>query len=114
MTGEKTDQQFIDEVKAAFDQSVERVDAEAVSRLDNIRNTALDTAAGKTRHWIFYPASAFAAASLAIIIFNVVQHDATTATIKTEDIEIISATDGLDFYENLEFYRWLEDYETST
>jgi hypothetical protein len=114
MIGGKTDQQIIDEVKTAFDQSVERIDAETVSRLNNIRHTALDTGAGKNRHWIFYPAGAFAAAGLAIIIFNVIQHEVSTATIKTEDIEIISASDGLEFYENLEFYRWLEVYETST
>ncbi len=114
MIGKKTDQQFTDEVKSVFDQSIEQVDAETVSRLNNIRNIALDTATGKSRHWIFYPAGAFAAASLAIIIFNVIQHDVSTSTIKAEDIEIISAADGLDFYENLEFYWWLEDYETST
>ena len=138
MTGEKPDQQFINEVKAVFDHSVEQVDVETVSRLNNIRNTALDAALKGSEpfntvlrlgqinallkraptplmwRWIFYPASAFAAASLAIIIFNVVQHDVSTVTIKTEDIEIISAIDGLDFYEDLEFYRWLEDYEIST
>ena len=114
MIGDKTEQQFIDEVKTVFDQNVEQFDAETVSRLNNIRNIALDTATGKSRHWILYPAGAFAAAGLAIIIFNVIQHDVSTATIKAEDIEIISAIDGLDFYENLEFYRWLEEYETST
>ena len=111
MTDQKTEQQFIDEVRSVFNRSVEQVDAETLSRLNIIRNIALDTAPVKSRPWIFYPAGAFVAACLAIIIFTFVQPE--SSPLKAEDIEMLSTSDSLDFFENLEFYQWLEDHEIS-
>lgn len=114
MTGKKTDQQFINAAKSGFDNSVEQLDAETLSRLNTIKNIALDSGKKKHRQWILYPAGAFVTACLAVIIFSVVQPDTSTTPIKAEDIEILSASEGFDLYEDLEFYQWLEEYETST
>lgn len=115
MTDKKTDQQFVDAVKAGFDQSIEQLDAVTLSKLKSIRRSALEAGAEKSRHWILLPAGAFVAASLAIAIFSVVrQTDVPGPALQAEDIEMLSASDGIDFYEDLEFYQWLEDYEIST
>ena len=114
MTEKKTEQQFIETVKASFEQSVEQVDAETLSRLNSIRNVALDSHTKQSPRWVLYPAGAFVTACLAIVIFNVIQPDSTTSPIRAEDIEILSANEGFDLYEDLEFYQWLNEYETST
>lgn len=121
MTDKKTDQQFVDAVKARFDQSVEQLDAVTLSKLKSIRRSALK---GSEPFYesvlpLLFNKRALTplvlAAGLAIAIFSVVrQTDVPGSALQAEDIEMLSASDGIDFYENLEFYQWLEDYEIST
>lgn len=113
MTDQKTEQQFVDAIKHRFDQSIDQIDAGTLSRLNNIRHNALDSADKKYRHRILLPVGAMVAASIAVIVFTLVQPDSSSSPFIAEDIEMLSTSDGIDFYENLEFYQWLDEYEIS-
>ena len=113
MTENNTDQEFINDVKAVFDRSVEQLDAGIESRLDRIRHKALAQKTGKSRRWIYYPAGALITACLVIIILSLSRPEIPGPSIKADDFEIFSTADKFDLYNNLEFYQWLEDYETS-
>ncbi len=113
MTGRKSEQEFIDAVKSAFDDGVEGLDTDTLSRLNSIRHAAVESFSCRKYSWWLYPAGVFVTASLAIIIFTLIQPENITSTVKAEDIEILSTSEELDIYEDLEFYQWLEDYEIS-
>jgi len=121
MTDQKTEQQFIDAIKHRFDQSVDQIDAGTLSGLNSIRHNALKRSepfsiSGLTVVNPFLKRALtplVAVACVAIIIFTLVQPDSSSSPFIAEDIEMLSTSDGIDFYENLEFYQWLEDYEIS-
>ena len=114
MTDQKTEQQFIDAIKHRFDQSIDQIDAGTLSRLNSIRHNALDSVGRKYRQQVLLPVGAMVAASIAVIMFTLVQPDSSSSPFIPEDIEMLSTSDGIDFYENLEFYQWLDEYEIST
>lgn len=113
MTDQKTEQQFIDAIKHRFDQSIDQIDAGTLSGLNNIRHNALDFADKKYRHRVLLPVGAMVAVSIAVIVFTLVRPDSSSSPFIAEDIEMLSTSDGIDFYENLEFYQWLDEYEIS-
>ncbi len=113
MTEKKTEQEFIDDVKSGFERSVDQLDADTVSRLDFIRHKTLTRKKTKIRRWLYYPAGALITACLVIIILNISWTGSPDALVKADDFEMLSSTGGFDLYDNLEFYQWLEDYETS-
>lgn len=59
-------------------------------------------------HWL--TAGAFVTGVVAVtmaLILLPAPHKRTTVN-KVEDLEIVSAKEGVDFYDDMEFYRWLE------
>jgi len=114
MSEEKKDQQLVNAIKSALDDSVTSIDANTVSRLTQIRNRALERAEKKTNLWFVLPAGAIATACLALIVYSFVWNKEFDQPMTADDIELITSSDSLDLYEDLEFYEWLDDYELST
>ena len=112
---------LIDEIKNKLDESCEQIEPRVRSRLTQMRYRALDSLDDKTHatqsYWL--PMGAFATAGLlSVIIFlgNPVtspkDNDATYVAL-VDDMEILYSNDSLDLYEEVEFYQWLEDNESS-
>lgn len=99
--------------KALFDDSVERLDAATLSRLNQGRQKALQEiretgSAGEWARWV--PAGGLAAAAVvAVVVWQgaPVEHDAPAAGTAT-DFEIMLSEDSLDMFEDLEFYSWID------
>lgn len=100
--------------KAVFDRSTAGLSAEIRSRLTQARYAALEqldgegrsTSTSYSRHWL--PAAGVAAAAVVGVVVWVsrpVPQDAPLVAI--EDLELILAEEGLELYEDLEFYSWL-------
>jgi hypothetical protein len=113
------DKAFADKSKDLFDDSVERLDAATLSRLNQGRQAALAEIAGaKTaRPWVrWMPATGMAAA--AVIAVVVLRGPGTTGTEtlyeidgQVADFEILIGDDEFEMLEELEFYSWLDNAE---
>jgi hypothetical protein len=107
------------QAKELFDDSVERLDAATLSRLNRGRQQALQeirTAgpAGQWARWV--PAGGLAAAAVvAVVVWQgmPVEHSAPAAGTAT-DFEIMLSEDSLDMLEELEFYSWIDTASLET
>ena len=101
------------QAKALFDDSVERLDAATLSRLNQGRQQALKEirepgSGGEWARWV--PAGGLAAAAVvAVVVWQgaSVEHVTPPAGTVT-DFEIILSEDSLDMLEDLEFYSWMD------
>ena len=101
------------QAKALFDDSVERLDAATLSRLNQGRQQALQEIrdpgpGGEWARWV--PAGGLAAAAVvAVVVWQgmPVEHSAPAAGTPT-DFEIMLSEDSLDMLEDLEFYSWVD------
>lgn len=115
MTEKKSDQQFVDNIKQELDRSCDRLDGQTLSRLNSIRHQALGDICGGNQS-VFYrrfllSGGALAACILALVItfgFNSgTSSDIDIALSELEDMEILSAEESFELYEDMEFYQWL-------
>lgn len=107
------DKQLEESAKALFDDSVTRLDAATLSKLNQSRQAALAELADESpaRQWIrWMPATGVATAALVAIV--VLRGPATTdVPIASDptitDFEILLGEDALEMIEELEFYSWI-------
>jgi hypothetical protein len=112
-------ERFAEQAKTHFDESVDRLDADTLSRLNQGRHQALahqskNHAFGPWFRWI--PATGVAAALMITVIMSgpagveVISGPATAS-----DLEFLLEEGSLEMFEDLEFYSWLEaaDLETN-
>ncbi len=108
------DKRLEQSAKALFDDSVERMDAATLSKLNQGRQAAIAevAAAGTSRQWLrWVPATGMATAALVAII--VMRGPATVdvplaADPTPTDFEILMGEDALEMIEDLEFYSWID------
>jgi hypothetical protein len=99
--------------RALFDDSVERLDAATLSRLNQGRQQALQEIretgpGGQWARWV--PAGGVAAAAVVAVVMwqgTPVEHSAPEAGTAT-DFEIMMGEDSLEMLEDLEFYSWVD------
>lgn len=110
---ELQDEQLEAKAKAAFDESVERLDAATLSRLNQSRQAALAELGGSAsgKQWLrWMPATGVATA---VLVAVVVMQDPATIEVPGDDasvtdFEILMGDDSLEMIEDLEFYSWIE------
>ena len=110
MKQDNKDQLFTDNARQRLDKSVDATDEETSSRLRQIRYQALNKKADKNIWLTTY--SAFAATAAVLVLTITVwltQAPTINDELVLEDISILTSTEELDFYQQLEFYNWLDD-----
>lgn len=113
MKADKPDVKVEEQARVLFHDSVERLDAATLSRLNQGRHRALAEleATGVHRHWMRWApvTGAAAAAVIAVMVMNgpAPSDDAMTVT----DFEMLLEEDSLEILDDLEFYSWLETVE---
>ena len=106
---------FEQKARALFDNSVEGLDAETLSQLNQRRQRALaglgrPAMPGQWLQWV--PATGVVAAALVTVIIvrgpgSVEPLEVPVST--AADFEILLGEDSLEMLEELEFYAWMED-----
>lgn len=114
------DEQFAQQAKSLFDESVDKLDGATLSKLNQRRQAALAeiSESGGTSAWLRWaPASGIAAAAVVAVIMlqnptsvNKEPFPDSAAT----DFEILLHEESLDMIEELEFYSWIEYAELET
>jgi len=108
------DQALVSVAKAALDRSVEALDAETLARLRMTRQRALAVQPSRFPRLVLV--GGFATASVAILasLLWLFAPNGTGPLPGHEEFELLTAADGLEFYENLEFYGWLAESERAS
>ncbi len=107
------DKRLEESAKALFDDSVARLDAATLSKLNQGRQVALAELAddSPSRQWLrWMPATGVATAALVAIVVlrGPAPTDVPIASNPTiTDFEILMGEDALDMIEELEFYSWI-------
>jgi hypothetical protein len=103
---------FAAQAKGTFDDSVERLDAAALSRLNQGRHAALEQmASGSSKAaWMRWaPAGGVAAAALVTMIVMRGPEIENLPVEVVSDFEFLLQDESLEMLEDLEFYSWLDD-----
>ena len=108
------DQALVSAAKTVLDRSVEEIDAAMLARLRIARQGALAVQPS----WLprLALAGGFATASVAILasVLWLFVPNGTGPHPGHEEFELLTAAEGLEFYENLEFYGWLAESERAS
>ena len=103
--------QFGKKAKAAFDASVNELDAATLSKLNAGRHKALEELKRPTYQWSRWaPATGVAAAALLAVMWlqsPTAVHD-LTGPVNVTDMEILLGEDSIEMLEDLEFYSWID------
>lgn len=112
MNESKDTDQFLRQVKSTLDQSVDNLDDATLRALRSARHEAL--AASKKRPAWLMPVGGLAMAAT-VAAFSVSmwlaqpQSGANTSLPPLEDMALLGDAESLEFYEDLDFYLWLDD-----
>ncbi|MGI9272412.1 MAG: hypothetical protein ACR2QT_11595 [Woeseiaceae bacterium] len=110
------DEKLATQAKDLFDDSVERLDAATLSRLNQGRHAALEqlhrgSAAGAWGRWV--PLTGVAAAALITVMLVRGPESVDLPSASVTDFEILLEGESLEMLEDLEFYSWLETTDLS-
>jgi hypothetical protein len=114
---ERDDGELARRARQLFDQSVQELDAETLSRLNRSRQRALAEVKDGGAHaaWLRWtPVAAAAAAAVAVVIvWNPGDGVDEVPRTAASDLELLLAEDELEMLEDLDFYRWMALDETA-
>ena len=105
------DNTFGTKAKAAFDASVDGLDAATLSRLNRSRHEALAELEHPKRQWSSWmPATGVAAAVLLAVFLLQSPSAVKDVAVPTSvtDMEILLGEDSIEMLEDLEFYSWID------
>lgn len=118
MNEPEKEKRIVEKIRTFLDESAENVDAETRLRLQEARFQALK-AAGKKRpshlsfpRWMTIGGLATAATAVLAIFFWLNVPPEEIPAKQVEDIEILTSRERIDFYKDLDFFRWLASGES--
>jgi len=109
---------FLEKVQGILDHGTENLGSRTERRLEDIRGQALMAAGEKRsrfllpRRWVLAGSFAMVTLVAAGFFFWLSPSTETVPEGEIEDLEIITSQERIDFYQNLDFYRWLGSEET--
>ncbi len=99
-------------IKQALDESVDVLDANTLSRIRQIRSQAVEKAGTRYVNWFGIMSGALVTACImAFAVMALLKSPTTMQSVSADDLELISSSDNLELFEDLEFYEWLDEYE---
>ena len=113
MTDPNEDRQFVERSRELFDDSVEKLDAATLSRLNRGRHAALEQLNNRRNAAIWsrwLPATGVVAAALVTVVVmrGPDAIDIAAEPVTASDFEMLLEEESLEMFEELEFYSWLE------
>lgn len=116
MKPEERDERMVKMVKEHLDAGVDALDDLTAARLRAVRLKAVESAEGKRGglrfpRWVAVGGLATAAAAVLAVGLWVSGPPRESTVATADDIEIVAAQEQMQFYEDIEFYRWLAAQE---
>ena len=96
-----------------LEQSSLDINDSTLLQIRNIRAKAVASVDSKSGYWFPVLSGAIATACVMIFVTSVLlNNEQAIESLSMDDIELVSALDEVDLYEELEFYQWLDEYES--
>ena len=110
MSADERERRFLERARAELDEGAASLDARKLARLSRARAGAVEAAASRRRIRFALPAGVVATASIALFAWFLAARPGPEPELESVlgDIELLSSTDDLELYENLEFLEWLD------
>lgn len=103
------DQAWLRQLSEQLDKAEAQLDAHTLRDLRSARHKALSRLQKSRRLWQPVSLAAVAASVMTLTIgLQLMQRTAVSTVPALEDMQLLSTSDDLELYENLEFYQWLE------
>ncbi len=101
-------------IRQSLDESVDALDANTLSKIRQVRAQAVAKADFRHKNWLLNKQGIFVGglATACVMVFAVMillKSPAPMQAVPVDDIELISSSDDLELFEDLEFYEWLEE-----
>jgi hypothetical protein len=116
-TDNAAEAKFLAGIKQHLDHSCDALDARTLSRLNAIRHTALEQKQKRfSPLWLSFGGMVTATFLVFSLNFSSLRLPGSANEVDAaplEDIEILTTTESLDFYEEYEFYQWLAENDSS-
>lgn len=115
MSEQPQEDRLVASARTALDRSTEALSPEIVARLRQARLQALEARPRRSSRLVWAGGLATAAVAILVMVLwwpsapGPKHHEPSM-----EDLELLTAPESLDFYEDLEFYRWLADADSSS
>lgn len=111
MKNKDPERNFVAWIKGRLDESIDAMDTETAAHLAKARERALGMRR-KPRHMPFHfglPAAGLAALGIVVMAlsFNFGRRAGVLPNLLVDDVEIVTAADDMDLFENLDFYSWI-------
>jgi hypothetical protein len=100
-------------IKNTFLKSAEEIDIETLAEIQHLRQSAIEKLSRTIYNRLFYPVGTLVTVCLAVVIFTFVT-TTHTQTVIPDDFDLLSNSENLEIYVDLEFYEWLAVYDFST
>jgi hypothetical protein len=103
---DQRDKEVQQRVRTELEAKLETLDANVAARLSAARHRALDQLTSKPR---WQPVAGWAVAATLVVTVSLwwQQSPSTANGISPDDFELLVSGDGIELYEDLEFYDWL-------
>lgn len=118
-TADSTEGCFVAAVRQELDRSCAALDGPTLSRLNSIRHGVLERQQPRQTRALLLPFGGLVTACLLVVSVILLQpatlptQDVRGSEPPLEDIELLTDTEELDFYEDYEFYQWLAESGSS-
>lgn len=107
------DSKLKNRIRNMLDASLEDLDPDVCRRLQQARHTALETST-KAHMPFWQPAGALLLVSvMLLIIFIWPERQNLPEPVTLADVELMTADDSLQLYEDLDFYQWLLENDSN-
>jgi hypothetical protein len=117
MNAKDPEKLFLEKVQGLLNHGTENLGSKTERRLEDIRSQALMDAGEKRsrflhpRRWVLVGSFAMVTLAAVGLFFWLGPSTETLPAGEIEDLEIIASQERIDFYQNLDFYRWLGSEE---
>lgn len=107
------EESFLQAARGLLDEGMRNLDARTEQRLERARMRALEAAGEGSREsflrrrWVMFGSFATAATAAIAAFLWLNASPGVLPARQVEDFEIITSREKIDFYQNLDFYRWL-------
>lgn len=108
------EQEFIARAKQVLDRSLDEVDHATALRLQRTRLAAVEACAAR-RPWLVWASGLVVAsvAALALTLWLKPPAPERHAAMPLEDFELVTSVENVELAEDLDFYHWLADDDTT-
>ncbi len=103
------DPAFLAKAKEALDSSVRNLEPHLATRLQQARRTALESKARPGFRLVWAGGFATAAAMVLVAALWMLQPAGPMPGPALEDLDLLTSSENLEFYDDLEFYGWLAE-----